>query len=164
MLVLPVRLHTDRYAIDSRRVVEIIPTVPLRAVPHAPPTIAGLLNYRSRIIPVLDLRQLIAGSPCPPALSTRIMVVECQIAGHKRLLGLRAEHVTEAVRREPEDFGPSGLRVDSAPYLGGVAVDEHGMLQMLIIDELLHDPAVRDLVDTDRDGTGGPRGGDGSAG
>jgi chemotaxis-related protein WspB len=160
MLVLPIRLDADRYAIDSARVVEIIPTVPLRHVPHAPVTIAGLLNYRSRIIPVLDLRQLIAGSPCPAAFSTRIIVVEFTTDGQPRLIGLRAEQVTEAVRREPEDFARSGLHLDQAPYLGGVAIDEHGMLQMLLIDELLHDPAVRELIQGTAPGGPGAGGGD----
>jgi chemotaxis-related protein WspB len=123
-------------------------------------TIAGLLNYRSRIIPVLDLRQLIAGSPCPPALSTRIIVVECISDGQPRLIGLRAEQVTEAVRREESDFAPSGLHIDGAPYLGGVAIDEHGMLQMLLIDELLHDPAVRDLINSSGEAPAGPGGGE----
>src|SRR3954452_8069576 len=107
MLLVTFRADEGLFAIDAGRVVEIVPRVDLRAIPHAPASLAGLLNYRGRIVPVADLGLLLGTLPCRPRLSTRIILVDR--AGDERgqaALGLIAESVSDvrAVRGHPEVF------------------------------------------------------------
>ena len=52
MLLLLLRLGTDRYALDARQVVEVIPVIKLKRIPPAPAYVAGMFNYRGKPVPV----------------------------------------------------------------------------------------------------------------
>jgi chemotaxis-related protein WspB len=77
MLLLNFTAGPNRYAIDVTRVVELVPRVELRLIPHAPPALAGLLGYRGHVVPVIDLGILLGASACRYCLSTRIILVRC---------------------------------------------------------------------------------------
>jgi len=146
MLFLLFELGKDRYALDARQVVEVLPLVGIKQVPQAPPSVAGILNYRGGPVPVIDVSQLTLGRPAERRLSTRIVLVHYPGAdGHNRLLGLIAERATQTVRREETDFVASGVTNEAASYLGPVATDTRGLLQWLDARTLL--PAeVRDML------------------
>jgi chemotaxis-related protein WspB len=146
MLFLLLELGPDRYALDARQVAEVLPLVSITRLPQAPPSVAGILNYRGAPVPVIDVSQLMRGRPAERRLSTRIVLVHYpDVGGQQRLLGLIAERATHTVRREETDFVPSGVTSEGAPYLGPVATDARGLLQWLDARTLL--PAsVRDVL------------------
>jgi chemotaxis-related protein WspB len=132
------------YAIESSSVVEVIPRVSLRAVRNFPTYVSGLFNYRSTIVPVIDLCQFIEQRPSGSNLSTRIIMVRHEGPdGSGRIFGLLAERVTDTLMKAPDSFSDSALQASSKPYLGGVALDERGLIQVLHLDVLLrHASAV----------------------
>ena len=73
MLLLTFTAGPNRYAIDVTRIVELVPRVELRKIPHAPAFLAGLLGYRGKVVPVIDLGLLLdvppAGIVSAPVLS-----------------------------------------------------------------------------------------------
>ena len=145
MLFLLFELGQDRYALDARQVAEVLPLVGIKQVPHAPPAIAGIFNYRGAPVPVIDVSQLTLGRPATRRLSTRIVLVNYPDADRTRLLGLIAEKATRTIRRDETDFVVSGVTNEGASYLGPVAPDAHGLLQRLDARTLL--PAsVRDML------------------
>ncbi len=75
MLLLTFTVAGEPYALDVASVVELVPRVPLRAVPHAPAYLVGLLEYRGEVVPVIDLGLLLASTPSGERLSTRIILV-----------------------------------------------------------------------------------------
>lgn len=146
MLMLLFYVGDERYAIASKRVVEVLPRVVLKKLHQAPPYIAGLFNYRNRIVPVIDLSQLIRGNPCRSYLSTRIVLVNYKSCdrqasengnGADYLLGLMAERVTETADKPDTVLADPEIQVDAAPYLGQMILDERGMIQCIRVDELL---------------------------
>jgi chemotaxis-related protein WspB len=146
MLFLLFTLGKSRYGLEAKQVIEVVPVVPLRKMPHAPDIIAGCFNYRGTVLPVVSLQQLVVREPSPNHLSTRIIVVNYKTAqGKEHPLGLMADNVTEAVQIAPEDLKPSGLTLTQAPYLGSVAVKHKEMIQFLQINRLLP-PAVQDSI------------------
>lgn len=146
MLFLIFELGDDRYAIDAREVVEILPLVYTKQLPHAPVGVAGLFNYRGSPVPAIDLKELAFGEPAGRRLSTRLLLVRYPGAdGSHALVGLIVERVTRTARHDAHEFMPSGVRNTRAPYLGPVLVDSDGMLQRIEIGVLL--PAsTRDLL------------------
>ena len=74
----------NRYAIDVARIVEIVPRVELRPIPHAPAFLAGLLGYRGKVVPVIDLGLLLDAAPCRDRLSTRIILVNDAPGDHNQ--------------------------------------------------------------------------------
>jgi chemotaxis signal transduction protein len=53
------------------------------------------------------------------------------------ILGLMAEQVVETLNRSEADLIDTKIRVESAPYLGKVLLDEQGMIQCIQIEDLL---------------------------
>ena len=146
MLFLLFQLGKDRYAIEARRVLKVVPLMELKRIPSAPRGVAGIFNYHGRPVPAVDLSELTLGQPAPERLSTRIIVIQYpDEAGRDQLLGLIAEHATEIIRRESADFIDPGLKLGSAPWLGPVAMDPKGPIQW-VHERLLLSDRVRDSL------------------
>jgi chemotaxis-related protein WspB len=65
--------------------------------------VSGLLEYRGRFVPVVDLSALELGRPAQRWLSTRIVVMRRPGDG---LIGLVVEKATETIQLDPGDFAP----------------------------------------------------------
>jgi len=138
MLLLLFQVGGDRYALDARRVVEVIPLLQLQRIPRAPKGVAGLFNYRGWPVPAVDLTELILGRPAGERLSTRIVVVEFPDAqGVARQIGLIAEQVTDLVRKESADFPDPGGGTGAGPFLGAVEMDRDGVIQRIHAENLI---------------------------
>ena len=82
MLLLTFTAGANRYAVDVARVVELVPRVDLRSIPHAPAFLAGLLGYRGKMVLVIELGLLLDVGPCRDCLSTRIILVDDSPGDH----------------------------------------------------------------------------------
>ncbi len=129
MLVLLVHIADQLYCIRAADVVEVVPRVPLQPAPHAPAEVAGLLHYRSQVIPVLDLRTLLAGEASCAFLSTRIVII-----GEPKRIGLVAERLTEAIDIAHDAITDAPVTSGDAPWLGGVLVHEGRVARELLLD------------------------------
>jgi chemotaxis-related protein WspB len=145
VLLLVFRFDADRYAVDMRRITEVLPLVTVRAIPGSPPGVSGMFIYRGTPIPVVDLKILMTGAPSDARASTRILVVDLHIDGHRRQLGLIAERATETLRREAADFVPCSVTSESGPQLGPITTDALGIIQMVDPDTILP-PATREQL------------------
>jgi chemotaxis-related protein WspB len=142
-LFLLIRIGTDRYALDTAEVVEILPLVRLKALAGAPPGIAGMMTYRGEAMPVVDLGLLAFGTPTPARLMTRIIVVHYAAGEH---LAIMVPEVLETARFDPASFVEAGVATDGAPYLGPILATEGGVLQRVTVSALLTDELRRALV------------------
>jgi chemotaxis-related protein WspB len=146
MLFLLFKLGKDRYALEASHVVEVVPLLELKKLPHAPKGFAGIFNYRGRPIPAIDLCELTLGQPARERLSTRIIMIETATEdGVKHLVGLIAEEATETLRKDPKLFVDAGVRMSGAPYLGPVLMEGNGTIQW-VHEERLFSEEVRALL------------------
>lgn len=146
MLFLMFQSGSGRYALDTSRVVEVIPLLQLQKIPQAPRGVSGLFNYHGHPVPAVDLSEITQGCPAQERLGTRIIIVSCADAsGNERLLGLIAERAVGVFRRDAHECLPSGVNVSGAPFLGPVMTDEQGVIQWIHEQRLLSDQ-VRDLL------------------
>ena len=138
MLFVLFHVGDDQFALECRQVIEIIPMVTLKRLPHAPGYIAGLFRYRGVVVPVIDLCSLIRGTPCKSLLSTRIILVEYPGQDNSRhTLGLMAERIMETMAAEKNELAQPGIDLDEAPYLGKMICRGHEMTQCISIEQLL---------------------------
>jgi chemotaxis-related protein WspB len=146
MLFLLFQIGGDRYALEARQAVEVLPYLSLKNIPQSPRGVAGIFNYRGRPVPALDLSELTFGRPSRERLSTRIIVIQyTDRSGQSHLLGLVAEQATGMLRREESEFVDAGVRPHNAPYLGPVLMDDKGVIQLLRAQHLLAEN-VRELL------------------
>ncbi len=140
MLMLVFYVGKNLYAIESSRVVEVIPRVAYREVHHVPEYVSGVFNYRGSIVPVIDLCQLIRGTPSKAYLSTRVMMVSyLRPDGILRYIGLMAERVIETLDKSEAEFKDAGIQANEAAYLGGMITDKKGMIQRIRLEQLFSD-------------------------
>jgi chemotaxis-related protein WspB len=145
VLALSFQVGDERFALPCRDVVEVVPLVRLRRVPHAPAFVAGIFDYRGEATPVIDLCQLMRGQPTRELLSSRLVI----IAVGDRPLALLAEGVTDAIDVDHKKIGRSGVVVPGAPYLDGVVLagDGTGAITQLIAPDRLLTDEVRQLLE-----------------
>ncbi|MFB2770334.1 chemotaxis protein CheW [Pelatocladus sp. BLCC-F211] len=147
MLFLLLHIDNERYALESQQVVEVLPLVVLKTLPYTPEYFAGVFNYRGRIVPIIDLCQLIRGKRCSEHLSTRIILINYKVKQQADsspsqtpyLLGLMAERVVETLHKSETELVDPNIQIDAAPYLGKMIVDEQGIIQCVHVDALLSD-------------------------
>jgi chemotaxis-related protein WspB len=146
MLLLLFRLGPDRYALDAAEIGAVLPLVDIKALPGAPAGVAGVIAHRGQPVPVIDLPALALGRPAREVLSTRIVLTRYDADdGTPHWLGLIAESATETMRRDPADFTEPGLDNPDTPYLGKVATDPQGLIQLITPRRLLP-PALREML------------------
>jgi chemotaxis-related protein WspB len=135
MLALLVSAGEQRYALPCSRVREVVSNVALEPLPRAADALAGILNYRGELVPVLDLGLLLADVRCQERLSTRIVMFDQRTdSGETRALGLRAERVTDTKRLKVERR--SNVAVHDSIYVTEVLLEEVGLVKLLDLDRI----------------------------
>jgi chemotaxis-related protein WspB len=133
MLALLFSLGESVYAISARSVVEVVPHVALRPLPGAPAWVSGLLAYRGRALPVVDLGRKLFGVACESSrLSSRIVVVQ---ATNGRCFGVLTERVSDVRRISLDDSTPAEL--DRERHVLATVLERGQMIQLLDVGAIL---------------------------
>jgi len=135
--VVSFRLANEEYGIEITKVQEIILVGEITRVPQTSKYIKGLINLRSTVIPIVDLRLRFNMPEEAPSDETRIMVMN--VAG--KTIGIIVDAVSEVLRISKDQISPpppavAGLGRD---YLTGLAKLEKRLLILLDADRILLD-------------------------
>jgi len=141
MMMLLFQLDDDRYGMDVKVVVEVIPRVPLQRLPRMPDYVAGLLNYRGEVLPVLDMSVMFNERNSQPYLSTRVIITKIGSAG--QLVGLMAENVAETIKVQEKDFVDTRAMGDVGAFVDAVIIDGHRMIQKVDVNKILTEDVQR---------------------
>lgn len=112
------RVGDVRYALPVLAVREVVRPLPVVALPHPPPAVLGVADYRGAIVPVVDLRARFGVRP-PETPGAKWVVARA----HARHVALVVDQVTDVFGsgeqlREPPPLGPE---VDALSIVGVVA-------------------------------------------
>jgi purine-binding chemotaxis protein CheW len=130
-------LASERYAVECRYVQEVHPLRDLTPLPCTPAFIAGIVNVRGRVVPVLDLKKFF-GLPERGLTDLHRTIV---VRGHDLEVGLLADVIigissVPAASLQPTLPTLTGIR---AEYLKGVTEQS---LVVLAVDRILLDPKI----------------------
>jgi purine-binding chemotaxis protein CheW len=89
------------YALDSRSVHEIVPTMVATRLPGAPDHVRGVMNLRGQLVTVIDLARRLTGTPLRNQDGSTIVV-----RSGERVLGLSVDEVRDV---QSIDAGAEGL-------------------------------------------------------
>ena len=90
---LRLRCGGQAYALELLKIREVVRPMPLLSLRGAVPSVAGVMNLRGQVVPVIDLGVQLGESPAPDAAGTRIIVLE----ERGEVLGLRVCGVEDVV-------------------------------------------------------------------
>jgi purine-binding chemotaxis protein CheW len=140
------RLGCEEYGVAIMKVQEIILMGAITRIPQTPDYLLGLINLRSEILPVVDLRLRFGLPPREPTEETRIMVVDAL----GKTVGLIVDAVTEVLRIASHAVLPPPPTVAGLgrEYLSGLVQIGSRVLILLDIDKILdwEDPAMTESL------------------
>jgi purine-binding chemotaxis protein CheW len=134
--------------LDVSCVREVSVALPMTPVPQAPAPVRGLVNLRSQIYLVLDLRPLLGMPLAEPGADARLVILQPRIAEHMAILVDRGGDIVRASPAQIEDSdGPGSAAAEPGadrplPFIAGVCKLEHDLL-MIIDPKSLLDAIVR---------------------
>ncbi|MEX2289977.1 MAG: chemotaxis protein CheW [Mycobacteriales bacterium] len=130
-----VHLGGCRYAVPMASVAEVGRPPALTRVPGLPGWVAGVANWRGRVLAVLDLRSLLAAEPV--GLDRRGRLVVLQHAGTR--VGLLVEAVAGSAALDPATVEPTlaHLPPSTGSLLAGQVTDAAGPYGVLDLDAVL---------------------------
>ncbi|MCK5893211.1 MAG: chemotaxis protein CheW [Endozoicomonadaceae bacterium] len=138
MIYLRFKIAGQFYALSSDNIVEVIPFLPINGMAHSSQAVAGTLNYRASLIPVIDLTVLFDEQPAAHFVSTRIVVVAYRDEqGDMLHIGLIAEQATETMSLDDSAFNSPVIYNGHIPYSGAVTLDNGQLLYRLDVDDIL---------------------------
>jgi len=148
MQLLVFNVGAEDYAIDSRRVIEVLPLVTARPIPRMPDFVRGVFTHRGRLVPLVDLGWLLADRPLRETLSTRVIVVECSAGaeGHCIPLGVAAENVLSLCSSEDSVASLPTMLSPAAPCLGRLLRIGSRTIQVLDVEHLLPPSLIAGLA------------------
>lgn len=131
-------LGEEGYGVSILKVKEIIGMLDITPVPKTPDFIKGVINLRGKIIPVMDLRIKFGMDEKEYNERTCIIVVEINLKGAERLLGVVVDMVSEVVTITSEQIEPPpeyGMKVEHNFILGIGKIKERVVI-ILDIDQV----------------------------
>ncbi len=128
-------LAEESYGIEITKVREIILMGEITRIPHTPEYVKGLINLRSTVIPVIDLRIRFGLREVDLTGESRIMVINVR----GKMIGIIVDAVSEVLRISHDQITPPPPTVAGLgrEYLTGAVRLEDQLLILLDIDKLL---------------------------
>lgn len=130
--VVVVRLGGCRYALPMPSVAEVGRPPQLTRVPGLPTWVAGVANWRGRVLAVLDLRPILVASAATADRSGRLVV----LTSGSVTVGLLTEGVEGTQVVDPEQVEPALAHLPDAAgaLFAGQVTDAAGPIGLLALD------------------------------
>jgi purine-binding chemotaxis protein CheW len=133
-------LADEHYGLEVMRVQEIVGFMPVTRIPRLPAFVAGVVNLRGRVIPVVDMRLAFGLPPAEVTERTCIVVVHVERGDESRaVMGVIVDEVSDVadlVAESIEDTPEFTSDVDTS-FIKGVGRIEDRVLLLLDIDRAL---------------------------
>ncbi|MGE5552486.1 MAG: chemotaxis protein CheW [Betaproteobacteria bacterium] len=127
-------LDEEEYGVPVGQVQEIIRMADITHLPKAPTYVEGVINLRSRVIPIVDLKKLFDLPETVRGESSRIVVVE--VGG--QTVGMTVDNVSEVLRLSAAAIDPPpALAGGDSGYLAGVGKLGERLLMLLNLEKLI---------------------------
>ena len=143
MQLVSFKLGNEMYGIEITKIREIILVGEITQIPETPHYIKGLINLRSSVIPVIDLRARFSLPEGELGEESRIMVLNVG----NRTIGIVVDSVNEVLRVTQDQVSPAPPTVASLGnrYMTGLVRLDEQLLILLDVDHLFGEEQVAAL-------------------
>ncbi|WP_049721493.1 chemotaxis protein [Gilvimarinus polysaccharolyticus] len=125
---------TQRFALGTFKVKEIVPFTPVRPMPESAPAVLGAANIRGGTLPIVDLAAAMGG----PGLNAEeqrsgfIIVTDCQ----RKRVGFLVRKLDRIVQTQGKDVEPPPRHLGRKTYLTGVIRVDDALVQLVDIERI----------------------------
>ena len=103
---LTITLDNEQFALDINKVSEVLDLTTITRVPRMPDFVLGVINLRSNVVPVIDLRQKLGMAPGERTKESCIVIVELQIEGEATKMGALTDSIDDVMGIDPGQIAP----------------------------------------------------------
>jgi purine-binding chemotaxis protein CheW len=128
VMLLVFRMDGREHALPIEHVVEVLLMVAITPGPDGPPWVSGVINFRGRVIVLVDVRVRLGAPRRAPDVSTPIIVVQTG----KTVAGLVVDEVVEVLALRSEAVDAPDRAIPVSPAVCGVA--REGDRLILVLD------------------------------
>jgi purine-binding chemotaxis protein CheW len=132
------KLGNEIFATDVAKVIEVLDLTAITKIPRTPDFMAGVINLRGSVVPVVDLRLCFEMAKTESTRNTCIVVVEVALDGESTIIGALADSVEEVLELDPEQIQPAPrigtqIRTD---FIKGMGKRDTQFIMILDIDRV----------------------------
>ena len=129
------RVGTADYALPAATVLHLESFVSATHVPGAPAYVAGLVQVRGRLVPVVDLRTRFGLAPIEHSIDRRVVVVQVGT----RVAGLLVDSAREVLQIDEAKFEkpPEMIDQQTAGFVKAVATIAQRMLLLIDVPRVI---------------------------
>lgn len=141
-------LENEQFGLEILKVREVIVHMNIRSVPRVPDYIKGVINLRSQVIPVVDLRSRFQMPAKEVTDETCIIVVQVNAQDRQYNTGIIVDRVCEVLdinEKQIEESPQFGASFDTS-FILGMAKVEDSVKILLNIDKVLAESCIEGLV------------------
>lgn len=139
------KLGKEEYGIDIMNVKEIGPYQESVKVPNTPDFIEGIINFRGKVIPIVNLEKRFNLEDNGVTNDTRIIIINLK----DKQVGFVVDEASQTVRLDDEDINPAPDIISSVDrrYITGVGkLDEKRLLILINLEKVLSDEEKNELA------------------
>ena len=132
------KLGNEIFATDVAKVREVLDLTTITQIPRTPELMAGVINLRGSVVPVVDLRLCFEMTKTENTRNTCIVVVEVLLDNESTVIGALADSVEEVIDLEPDQIQPAPrigtqIRTD---FIKGMGKRDTQFIMILDIDRV----------------------------
>ena len=145
-------LGDESYALDVKRVREVLEMTHITPLPRTPEYLSGVINVRGSVVPVVDLRLKLGMTRSEKTINTCIVVLDISTEGGSVTVGTLVDAVQGVV-----DFDSS--KISLAPHIGtavraefiqGIGKREERFVMILDIQKVFVEEELVRLAEAER--------------
>lgn len=142
------QLGNEKYGINIMDVREIVGLRQIRNIPNAPPYVAGILNLRSHIFPIIDLHKRFQIDRAAMNEDDKLLSGFVIIDVNQMQIGIIIDKVLRVVNIDVKEIKPPPQIITGigAEYISGVIQAEEDYLIILNIDRLFDPNELQQLT------------------
>lgn len=143
------KLGKEEYGIDIMNVKEIGPYEESVKVPNTPHFIEGIINYRNRVIPIINLKRRFKLEDKGLTNDTRIIIINL----NDKQIGFVVDEASQTVTLDDKDIDPAPDIIISSidrRYITGVGkLDNKRLLILIDLEKVLNDKEIDEIEKMD---------------
>ncbi len=132
------RLEDEKYGVDISKVSSIADKIDITPIPDSPSSIAGMINLRGDIIPVVDLKKRFnIISTVENSKDERILIYNSSV----REIGFIVDDASQVLHFDLDDIESADyiLAGESQKFISGIGKDGEDIYILLDFDKILSD-------------------------
>ena len=138
------RIQKTFFGVDVSQVVEVTQPDNITVIPKAPPTVAGVTDFRGQIIPVINLA---ARLNLESGLKENWYVIVTNALGSP--IGVQVDYVESVLSVPKDSVNPSssiaGINLQEVDFLKGIVPSDLGLILLIDFEKLLSKEEIVDL-------------------